>query len=136
MTSPLTAPMTVLEQEQTARVIGILDAAALSVGLPSYSRLNTDLILERLRFPELARERALGLAQAEIRRLRLGHVMAATDLRALRQHVSCGRRPEALSLIDLLIRDAEAGAVNAPLRPLPADVPDLEQARVRRGGSL
>ena len=128
-------PASTVSDAQTAEMMSILDGAALSVGMPAYTRLVADLMLERARFQDEVVQVALRLAQAEIRRLRITHAMAAADLRILRENVRCGRRSEALSLLELLLRDAEAGSVGAFTRPLPADVADLEQARSRRGGA-
>lgn len=126
MTAALAAPLTQSERE---RLVSVVDAALTSFGLPAYSQVEADLALAHTGFNAAVRERAIGLANAENRRLRISLLVALQDVVAIQAMLTRGQHSEAsLAVLDML---PELRAAAHKMRPdkLPLNVTVLDHAR-------
>ncbi|AWV18783.1 hypothetical protein A3862_27275 [Methylobacterium sp. XJLW] len=132
MTAALVAPLTPTERE---RLVGVVDEALTSFGLQSYSILQADLALAHVGFNAAVRERAIGLANAENRRLRVALTIALQDVLAVQGLLDEGRHESAGHAIAAMLPDLRVAAHKMQPGKLPLSVTVLEHARERRDGA-
>lgn len=131
----MSAAAEMMSEEDVLRICAALDNAALSRGFPAYSMLLADNALHRIGFQDAVRERAVGLANAENRRLRIALTLVLQDARTLQAHLARGETSEALAHLTGMLPELRAHAHKLKPAELPADVASLESARERRGGA-
>lgn len=131
MTAALVAPLTPTERE---RLVGVVDEALTSFGLQSYTNTQADLALAHVGFDAAVRERAIGLASAENRRLRVALAVTLNDVLAIQELIAKGRFGEATHLIAAMLPDLSVAAHKMQPGKLPLSVTVLEHARERRDG--
>lgn len=129
------APVTPLTPTERDRLVGVVDAALTSFGLPAYSQIEADLVLAHVGFNAAARERAIGLTSAENRRLRVALAVTLNDVLAIQDLLAKGRPSEATHLITAMLPDLSVGAHKMQPGKLPLSVTVLDHARERRDGA-
>lgn len=132
MTSALVAPLTSTERD---RLVGVVDAALTSFGLPAYSQVEADLALAHTGFNAAVRERAIGLANAENRRLRIALAVALQDVLAIQGLLDEGRPQDAAHVVTAMLPDLRIAAHKMQPGKLPLSVTVLDQARECRDGA-
>lgn len=132
MTSALVAPLTPSERD---RLVGVVDAALTSFGLPAYSQVEADLALAHTGFNAAMRERAIGLANAENRRLRIALAVALQDVEAIQSLLAEGRPADAAHVASAMLPDLRIAAHKMRPGKLPLSVTVLDLARECRDGA-
>lgn len=133
MTSALVSPLTLTER---CRLVAMVDEAMTSFGMPAYSTLQADLALAHVGFHAAVRERAIGLASDENRRLRIALAVTLQDVLAVQSLLAEGNRREAELAIHAMLPELRLAAHKHKPTALPAGVASLEEARERRDGAL
>ncbi|MGX9983931.1 hypothetical protein [Methylobacterium fujisawaense] len=132
MTPAVAAPLTPTERE---RLVDVVDEVLTKLGLQTYSTIQADLALAHVGFNAAVRERAIGLANAENRRLRVSLAVALNDVLAIQELLAKGRPDEAAHLITAMLPDLSVGAHKMQPGKLPLSVTVLDHARERRDGA-
>jgi hypothetical protein len=129
------APVAILTLTERCRLVAVVDEAMTSFGMPAYSTLQADLALAHVGFNAAVRERAIGLANAENRRLRIALTVVLQDVLAIQGLLDEGRPDDAAHVVTAMLPDLRIAAHKMQPGKLPLSVTVLDQARECRDGA-
>lgn len=132
MTSALAAPLTQTERD---RLVGVVDEVLTKLDLQPYSTIQADLALAHVGFNAAVRERAIGLANAENRRLRIALAIVRQEVTSLQDLLAAGRYEDAAHAVFVLLPELRAFSHKMQPSKLPLSVTVLDHARERRDGA-